>query len=155
VGVRVGQFLQIRNDDELLHNVHSSSARGNTFNVSEPKAGIVQQFRMKDEEIMLRIKCDVHSWMVAFAGVVNNPYFAVSNGAGTFEIDNVPPGTYTIQAWHEQYGPLTQTVRVRAGATTALDFSYTGAEKPTVGIQDLLVPAGARAARSIARAPGP
>ena len=134
--------------------IASSSARGNSFNVSEPKAGMVQQFRMKDEEIMLRIKCDIHSWMVAFAGVVTNPYFAVSNAAGTFEIDNVPPGTYTVQAWHEQYGPLTQTVRVRAGAPTTLDFSYTGAEKPKAGIQELVVPASVMTARSIAPAWG-
>lgn len=133
VGARVGQMLQVRNSDELLHNVHGLSARSNGFNVSEPKAGMVQQFRLKDEETMLKVKCDVHSWMVAFVGIVSHPYFAVSNDAGTFEIDNVPAGTYTIQAWHEQYGPLTQSVRVRAGAPTRVDFNYTGTEKSTAG----------------------
>ena len=130
IGVRVGQTLQVRNSDELLHNVHSLSAKSNTFNVSEPKAGMVQQFKMKDEEVMLRIKCDVHSWMTTYVGVVSNPYFAVSNQAGTFEIANVPPGTYTIQAWHERYGPVMQQVRVRPGAATTVDFTYTGKEKP-------------------------
>jgi plastocyanin len=77
MGIRVGQTLQVRNDDELLHNVHSLSVKSNTFNVSEPKAGMVQQFKMKDEEVMLRIKCDVHSWMTTYVGVVSNPYFAV------------------------------------------------------------------------------
>ena len=134
VGVRVGQVLQIRNDDELMHNVHSSSARGNSFNVSEPKAGMVQQFRMKDEEIMLRIKCDIHSWMVAFAGVVTNPYFAVSNAAGTFEIDNVPPGTYTVQAWHEQDVRTTRTrCATGGGAGPPPDSTKPGAEPPGAG----------------------
>jgi plastocyanin len=130
MGVRVGQTLQVRNDDEILHNVHSLSVKSNTFNVSEPKAGMVQQFKMKDEEVMLRIKCDIHSWMTTYVGVVPNPYFAVSSKAGTFEIANVPAGTYTIIAWHERYGPVTKMVTVRAGAVAAVDFTYTGKEKP-------------------------
>ena len=130
MGVRVGQTLQVRNDDEILHNVHSLSVKSNTFNVSEPKAGMVQQFKMKDEEVMLRIKCDIHSWMTTYVGVVSNPYFAVSNKAGTFEIANVPPGTYTIIAWQERYGPVMKSVTVRAGAVAVVDFAYTGKEKP-------------------------
>jgi len=130
VGARVGQTLQVKNSDDLLHNVHSLTAKSNAFNISEPKAGMVQQFTLKDEEVMLRIKCDIHSWMTTYIGVVTHPYFAVSNDAGTFEIANVPAGSYTIQAWHERYGPLMQTVRVRAGAATMVNFTYTGTEKP-------------------------
>jgi plastocyanin len=129
VGARVGQTLQVHNSDELMHNVHSLSAKSNSFNVSEPKAGMMQQFKMKDEE-MLQIKCDVHSWMTAYVGIVSHPYFAVSNTAGTFEIANVPAGTHKIQAWHERYGPVTQTVQVKAGATTTVDFMYSGTEPP-------------------------
>jgi len=130
IGVRVGQTLQVKNSDDWLHNVHSLSARGNEFNVSEPKAGMVQSFKMKNEEVMMHIKCDVHSWMTTWVGVVTNPYFAVTNDGGNFEIANVPAGSYTILTWHEQYGPLMQTVRVRAGAATTVDFAYTGSEKP-------------------------
>ncbi len=130
IGARVGQILQVRNSDELLHDVHSFSARGNTFNVGQPKAGIAYQFRLKDEEIMLRITCDVHKWMTAFVGVVNHPYFATSGVAGTYAIDNVPAGTYKIQAWHERYGVIAKTVRVKEGSTTTADFAYTGLEKP-------------------------
>lgn len=129
IGMRVGQTLQIRNSDELLHNVHGLSAKANGFNVSEPKAGVVQQFTMKDEEIF-RVKCDVHSWMTAWVGIVNHPYFAVSGADGTFTIGNVPAGTYKIQAWHERYGPVTQMIQVRSGATATVEFSYTGTEKP-------------------------
>jgi hypothetical protein len=74
----------------------------------------------------------VHSWMTAYIGIVKHPYFAVSTAAGTFEIANVPAGTHTIQAWQERYGPIRQTVRVRAGATTTADFTYTGNENPEV-----------------------
>jgi hypothetical protein len=68
--------------------------------------------------------------MTTYVGVVTNPYFAVSNDGGNFEIASVPPGSYRILTWHERYGPLMQTVRVRAGAATTVDFAYTGAEKP-------------------------
>jgi len=136
VGVRTGQPLTVKNSDPLLHNVHGLSGRNQGFNVGQPLAGMTNQFRLKEEEV-LHLKCDVHSWMNAYVGVVSHPYFAVSNTAGTFEIANVPPGTYKIQAWHERYGPLTMSVTVKAGAVTTVDFAYTGNEKaPTV---DLLV----------------
>ena len=130
MGARVGQILQVRNSDELLHDVHSLSVRGNTFNVGQPKSGMAYQFRLKDEEIMLRVTCDVHKWMTAFVGVVNHPYFGTSGPTGTYAIDNVPAGTYKIQAWHERYGVLTQTVRVKEGSTSTADFAYTGLAKP-------------------------
>ena len=124
VGVRVGQILRIRNDDELLHNVHSSSAAGNSFNVGQPKAGITFDFKPGHEEVMLKLGCDVHRWMAAYAGVLSHPYFAVSGRGGTFEIGRVPAGTYTIRAWHERFGDLGKRVSVKAGAATTIDFSY-------------------------------
>jgi len=132
LGMRVGQTLQIRNDDPLLHNVHSLSDHdSNNFNVGQARAGIVSEFRPKSEEVMLRFGCDIHKWMTAYIGVVSHPYFAVSGDGGTFEIDNVPPGTQTVQVWHEVYGTLTKTVRVQGGAIANVEFSYTGTEKPS------------------------
>jgi hypothetical protein len=124
VGARVGQTLQVRNSDALLHNVHGLSTGSNVFNVGQPAAGVVTQFRLKQEEIMLRVSCDIHRWMTAFVGVVSHPYFATSGAGGTYTIENVPAGTYTIQTWHEQYGKLTQKVRVTAGSASAVDFAY-------------------------------
>jgi hypothetical protein len=130
MGARVGQMLQVKNSDDLLHNVHGLSAGANSFNVSEPKAGMVQQFPLKAEETMLHVKCDVHSWMTTWVGVVKHPYFAVSDPSGTFEIAQVPAGTYQIQTWQERYGVLTQMVKVRPGAITSIEFAYTGSESP-------------------------
>jgi hypothetical protein len=128
IGARVGQTLQVRNSDPTLHNVHGISTRGHDFNVGQPTAGIVSSFPLKDQEI-LHLKCDVHLWMDAFVGIVNHPYFAVSNDAGSFTIADVPAGRQTIHAWHEALGPLTETVDIRPGETTTVDFVYTGAEK--------------------------
>ena len=142
VGVQVGQALQVRNSDPMLHNVHSLSNGSNGFNVGQPVAGIVNTFQLKQEEVMLRLKCDVHRWMTAYIGVVAHPYFAVSGTGGTFEIVNVPVGTYMIQTWHERFGSLTRPVRVTAGATAIVDVPYTGEEKPppTADVRELIVP---------------
>ena len=134
--VQVGQPLRVRNSDPGLHNVHGVSAGRDTFNVGQPMAGMVNEFQLKDEGI-LRLQCDVHTWMVAFVGVASHPYFAVTGAAGAFEIREVPVGTYTIEAWHELYGPLTSSVRVEAGGVAEVAFVYSGEEKPTAAVPSL------------------
>ena len=130
IGARVGQSLEARNSDDLLHTVHAVSSRGNSFNVSQPKAGMVQRFPLHHEETMLRLTCDLHRWMVAYVGIVSHPYFAVTDSTGVFTIADAPIGTREIRIWHERYGILTKTVQVKAGAATNVDFNYTGNEKP-------------------------
>jgi plastocyanin len=126
VGARVGQTLQVRNSDALLHNVHSVSTRQNAFNVGQPIQGMTNDFRLKDEEVMLPIKCDIHRWMTTYVGVVSHPYFAVTDREGRFTIGDVPPGSYTLETWHEQYGTLSKPVRVTSSAPSTVDFEYAG-----------------------------
>jgi plastocyanin len=142
VGARVGQTLQITNSDPTGHNVHSLS-KTNVFNVSQPVKGMVHKFPLKSAEVMMRIRCDIHSWMISYVGVVSHPYFGVTATDGAFTIARVPAGRHTIRTWHELYGPLTRTVDVRAGQTALVDFAYTGKERPnTAGIRDLVIPEG-------------
>jgi len=152
IGVRVGQAIQVMNSDDTAHNVHSLSTRGgNAFNVSQPRKGMTNRLPVKSEDVVMRIKCDLHPWMVAWVGVVPHPYFAVSGGDGSFTIARVPPGRHTIQTWHEAYGRLTRTVDVKAGQTTTVDFVYTGKEKPgTADVRDLVIPGDAEAVTLIA-----
>jgi plastocyanin len=140
VGLRIGQTLRVTNGDPTAHNVHSLSTKGNEFNVSQPKTGMVSTFQLKNADL-LRIKCDIHSWMVSYVGVSPHPYFAVSSGDGTFRISAVPVGRHTIRVWHERYGRLTATVAVKAGGTATADFTYTGKEQPSAaGILEMVVP---------------
>jgi hypothetical protein len=97
--------------------------------VAQPLAGLVYEFRPKHEEVMLHLKCDVHRWMNAYIGIVNHPYFAVSNARGAFEITKVPAGTYKIEAWQERLGTLSKTVTIKAGAVSTVDFSFAVTEK--------------------------
>ena len=124
IGLRVGQTLQIKNSDTLLHNVHSSSARNPSFNIGQPSTGLVFEYRPKAEETMMKIGCDMHRWMTAFVGVVSHPYFAVSGRGGVFTIDNVPPGIFTIRAWHEVYGLTSRKIVVKPGVITTAEFTY-------------------------------
>jgi plastocyanin len=147
-GVRVGQQLTVKNSDATLHNIHSMSTKGNAFNTGQPQAGMVFKYQLKSEEVMLHVKCDVHPWMSGYIGVVNHPYYAVSNASGAFTITGVPAGKQTIQVWHERYGFLTQTVDVKAGATTNVEFAYAGTEKASAAdnrIQEITLPPDATA----------
>ena len=150
LGMQVGQTLQIKNSDSLLHNVHSLSTKGNAFNVSQPQAGMIYKVPLKNPDVIMRIKCDVHSWMIAYLGVEPHPYFATSGDHGAFRIAGVPAGRYAIRTWHERYGQLTQAVVVKAGQTSTVEISYTGKEQPaTARVQDVTLPEGGTAATII------
>jgi hypothetical protein len=73
---------------------------------------------------MIRFKCDVHGWMAAHVGVVAHPYFAVSDAAGQFEIKNLPPGSYTLEAWHEKFGRTTSSVTVAEKQAQTVAFAF-------------------------------
>jgi hypothetical protein len=129
VGLQMGQPLRVQNSDPGLHNVHGVSGQ-DEFNIGQPLAGMVNTIQLNHEGIV-RLQCDVHGWMVAFVGVVRHRYFAVTGRAGTFELRDVPIGTYTVRSWHERYGALTASVRVQTGQVADVDFVYSVAEKPT------------------------
>jgi len=78
--------------------------------------------RFLKPEIMIPVKCNIHSWMHAYIGVLDHPYFAVSSPDGTFSIPNLPPGTYTVALWHEKLGTQEQQITVPAHGHASLDF---------------------------------
>jgi plastocyanin len=127
LGIRVGQPLQIVNDDNTMHNVHGMAETNQEFNFGQPIAGMKNTVTFTAPEVLVPLKCDVHSWMNAFVGVVNNPYFAVSADGGKFELRDVPPGTYTIEAVHEKLGKQTQTVTVAPKDSKQVSFSFKAA----------------------------
>src|SRR5438270_508860 len=81
------------------------------------------------EEGMLTWKCDVHPWMRGYIGVSESGLPAITKGDGAFKIDNVPPGKYPVESWHEKYGTKTQEVTVEAGKPAKINFKYDGTEK--------------------------
>jgi hypothetical protein len=125
LGIQPNQKLKVTNSDPTSHNINVQPKSGNeAFNESQPggAAPIVKTF--KRAEILIPVKCNQHPWMKAYIGVVKHPFYAVSKEDGTFEIKGVPPGTYTVVAWHEKYGEKTGQAKVDAKGTVTTDFSF-------------------------------
>jgi plastocyanin len=124
LGIQVGQPLQVVNSDPVTHNIHPMASINREWNHSQGPGDppIVRHFTQP--EIMIPIKCNIHSWMRAYIGVVSNPYYAVSGSSGDFKISNLPPGTYTIAAWQEQFGTERQTVTVGPGGAVHVQFVF-------------------------------
>jgi plastocyanin len=122
-GMRVGQPLEIVNSDPTLHNIHAMPKANQEFNNGQPIQGMKMSHTFTAQEIMVPFKCDVHGWMNAYVGVVNHPYFAVTDKDGKFDLKDLPPGTYTLEAWHEKLGA--QTASVTIGAKESKDVTFT------------------------------
>ncbi len=123
LGIRVGQALQLRNSDGLLHNVHALPKVNTPFNMAMPANRTTADTKFGKEEGMFNIKCDVHPWMSAYIGVFSNSFFAVTGKDGKFKISGLPAGTYEVEAWHEKLGVKTAKVTVGAAPATA-NFSF-------------------------------
>jgi len=122
-GMRVNQPLEIVNSDPTLHNIHAMPKGNSEFNNGQPIQGMKMSHTFDKQEVMVPFKCDVHGWMNAYVGVMNHPYYAVSDKDGKFELKGLPPGTYTIEAWHEKLG--TQTASVTLAAKDSKDITFT------------------------------
>ena len=123
-GMRVGQKLVILNSDPTLHNIHALPKTNKEFNTGQPIQGMKTEHVFETKEIMVPFKCDVHGWMNAYVGVLDHPYFAVTDKDGNFDLKALPPGTYTIEAWQEKLGAMTQSVTLGAKETKEIMFTF-------------------------------
>jgi plastocyanin len=124
LGIQIGQPLQIVNSDDTLHNVHGLPKANKEFNQGQPIQGMKMTHTFSTKEVMIPFKCDVHGWMNAWIGVLDHPYYAVTSVDGSFSLKGLPPGTYTIEAWHEKLGTQTQTVTVGEKETKDVSFTF-------------------------------
>ena len=125
---RVGQPVEFRNSDSLLHNVRGSSKHKQGFNIAQPIQGSQTTRVFKTPEIGMLVKCDVHFWMTSYLHLVPNPFFALTGDDGTFTIRGLPAGTYTLEAWHEKLGANTQTITVQENQSSSVTFTYAAAQ---------------------------
>ncbi len=123
-GIQAGQPLEILNSDETLHNIHALPMNNREFNRGQALKGLKHTHVFTTAEVMVPFKCDVHSWMNAWVGVLDHPFYTVSGSGGTFDINDLPPGTYTIEAWHEKFGTQTQMVTIGPKETKELSFTF-------------------------------
>jgi len=125
MAMRANQPLEVVNDDSTLHNIHPIPANNREWNRAEAPGSKMQEAFAR-EEVAIPVKCNVHPWMKGYIAVFKHPFFAVTGKDGGFDLSNLPPGTYTIKAWHETLGSSTQTVTVGANETKQISFVFKG-----------------------------
>ncbi|MCG9134858.1 hypothetical protein J5I95_24635 [Candidatus Poribacteria bacterium] len=128
-GAVIGQPVEFLNSDQVLHNVRTVSTKEKPlkekpFNISQPREGMKYTHTFTKMDIGIPLRCDVHHWMSAFVHVLPHPFFAVTEEAGTFKIQGLPPRTYTLEAWHGKLGVQKIRVTVEAGKTQEVEFVF-------------------------------
>jgi plastocyanin len=123
-GIQVGQSLDIVNSDETLHNIHALPMANREFNRGQALQGMKYTTTFTAPEVMLPFKCDVHKWMNAWVGVLEHPFYATSGKGGAFSLANLPPGNYTVEAWHEKLGTQTQQVTIGPKESKPISFVF-------------------------------
>ena len=108
--------MDLKNSDDILHNIHTYSTANPSINKAQPKFKKVMAEKFEKPEF-IKLTCDVHSWMLGWVAVMPNPFFGVTDASGNAKIENVPPGKYNVEVWHETLGKQTKEVEVKAGQT--------------------------------------
>jgi plastocyanin len=126
IGMQTGQPLEVTNSDPVTHNIHPEAKVNREWNQSQAPEDQPLKRRFAQPEVMIRVKCNVHKWMRAWIGVVDHPYFSVTGADGRFQLTNVPPGTYTLVAWHESLGMREQSITVAPLSSKQLELTFSG-----------------------------
>jgi len=129
-GLQVSQVINIRNSDPVEHNIHPTPKNNRAWNEGMSPGAPDMKRHFARPEVMIRVKCNVHSWMRSYIGVMDHPYFAVTGADGAFELKGLPPGNYTVGIWHEKLGEMEQSVTVAASGNESLAFTYATPSEP-------------------------
>ena len=124
LAVMARQAVDINNEDPTIHNVHPMPRVNRPWNKSEPVGDPPIETSFPKPELAIPIACNIHPWMRAFLFVFAHPYFDITSKTGSFELKNLPPGTYTIEAWQEKYGTQDQTITIGAKESKVVSFTF-------------------------------
>jgi plastocyanin len=120
----VNQELKVVNSDQTSHNIHPLAKINREWNKSQPP-GTPPFTEKYDKPEFIPVKCNIHPWMHGYFAVLTTSHSAVSDASGDFKLPNLPPGKYTLTAWHESYGTQTQEVTIAGSETKTVNFVFT------------------------------
>ena len=120
LAITVGSIVDFPNNDRTYHNVFSLS-ESRTFDLGRYAAGRSKAVRFERPGVV-RVFCDIHSHMSAFILVFGHRFFAVTDGDGRYQIDGVPPGTYTLVAWND--GQARESVTITVPETSGVEADF-------------------------------
>lgn len=124
LGIQTMQQFTVLNSDPTSHNVHPAPRVNVEWNQSqEPNGGYIEK-KFTRAETMIPVKCNQHPWMRAYIGVLAHPFFAVSTSDGSFGINGLPHGDYTVVAWHEVFGEQTEKITIAPGERKSIAFAF-------------------------------
>jgi plastocyanin len=125
VGLTTGTTFRVLNSDPLTHNVNVASENNPRWNKTQTAGGIPIETIFTSPEVSVVLRCNLHPWMRTYVAVFDHPYFQVTGSDGAFRLDGVPPGTYTVTAWHERFGMREQTVTLRPDGEEEVALTFT------------------------------
>jgi hypothetical protein len=126
LAIETNQEIWVQNEDSVTHTVHPMARINNELNRSQPP-GTPPLVIKYDKPEIIRVKCELHPWMRGVFVVLKSSHHSVSDEGGSFSLPDLPPGKYTVKAWHEQFGEQSQVVSIGGGETKELNFVFKAA----------------------------
>jgi len=123
IALHTGQQLQVINGDQTSHNIHPLAKVNREWNKSQPPGSPAIQEKFDSPEF-ISVKCNIHPWMHGWFAVLKTTHYSITGDGGGFSLPNLPPGKYTVTAWHEDYGTQTQDVTITGDEAKSIDFSF-------------------------------
>jgi len=128
LAMMTNQPFEVKNTDPTTHNVHPIPRQNRPWNRSLAAGEAPYVTTFSHQELAIPIACNIHPWMRAYLFVFAHPYFEVTTKSGAFELENLPPGTYTIEAWHERLGTQDVSVTILPKQSKSISFVFKPAE---------------------------
>lgn len=124
VGAMTGQTIAVKNSDPVSHSIHPMPKNNREWNQQQTPGAPDLERKFGQPEFLIPVKCNIHAWMKAYIAVLPHPHFAALTNGGSFDFGDLPPGDYTVAAWHEIHGEKSTQIKVIPGQSATASFVF-------------------------------